>query len=209
MSEDSQPEILIGTTNQAKIKEIRRALADLPLRLRFLDEYPTISPPVEDGQSYEENAVLKASAYARHTGISALADDSGLEVAYLHGAPGLRSARFGGPSDSDRVDLLLSKLTAAPDHERQGRFVSVVAIADAEGAVFNIAQGICAGTIAHAPLGSGGFGYDPVFVPEGYQLTFGQLPANVKDRISHRALALAATRVFLSRAMSANLTPGE
>lgn len=202
-------ELLIATSNQGKLTEIKSALGDLPLELRLLQNYSPIAPPDENGTSYEENAILKAAAYAGHTGCWALADDSGLEVEYLQGAPGLKSARFGGPSDSDRVDLLLSKLTEAGAHQREARFVCVVAIVDSEATVLNIARGECTGTIAQAPAGNGGFGYDPIFIPQGYASSFGELPIEVKDRTSHRALALAATRAFLMSFLDGNLTASE
>lgn len=209
MSEILQPGLLIATSNQGKVREITHVLAGLPLRLRTLNEYPWISPPDECGESYAENAIIKATEYARHTGLWALADDSGLEVDYLAGAPGLKSARFGGPSDADRVELLLSKLSTAQARERRARFVCVEAIVNPAKVVLNVAQRACMGTVATRPAGKGGFGYDPIFIPDGYDLSFAQLPEEVKNRISHRGLALVATREFLSQLSSANLTASQ
>ena len=190
-------ELLIATSNSGKVKEIEVVLGDLPLTLRFLDASQPICKPDESGETYAENAIIKATDYARQTGLCALADDSGLEVDWLDGAPGLKSARFGGGSDADRVDLLLSKLAGATDSDRRARFVSVVAIVHPEAGLMNVAEGECRGAIIHEPRGSNGFGYDPIFVPDGYQLTFAQLPAEIKNKISHRARALASTREFL------------
>ena len=153
-------ELVIATSNSGKIREIKRALTGLPLRLSLLEDYPTIPAPDECGDSYEDNAIIKATEYAMHTGCWSLADDSGLEVESLQGAPGLNSARFGGPADTDRVELLLSKLTAFKDHQRRARFVCVMAIVDPKGTVHNIAKGICNGIIGQIPAGSGGFGYE-------------------------------------------------
>lgn len=195
-------ELLIGTANPGKVKEIKLALTGLPLALRSLDKYVRLSVPREAGETYAENAVIKATDYARQTGIPVLADDSGLEVDWLQGAPGLHSARFGGGSDADRVKLLLAKMAGVPDKDRRARFVSVVAIVHPTLGVINVAEGECRGRINHAPLGSNGFGYDPVFIPDGYDLTFGQLPREVKARISHRAKSLALSRAVLEELLS-------
>lgn len=199
VSETACSELLIATSNPGKIREIQLGLHDLPLRLRLLAEFPKISQPHEVGESYEQNAIIKATAYAKQTGLWALADDSGLEVDFLGGAPGLKSARLGGTSDSERIGLLLSKLSGVYGKERGARFRCIMAIVDPDIGVINIAEGICNGTIGRAPVGGNGFGYDPIFIPEGYKLTFAQLPTETKTNISHRALALATTRKFLSR----------
>ena len=194
-------EILIGTGNRGKVEEIRSVLKDLPLKLRVIADFPGIQKPVESGSSYEENAIIKARAYATQTGLWTLADDSGLEVKSLNGQPGLRSARFGGEglSDADRTSLLLSELVASDSDERSASFVCVVAIAKPNGEVINVAQGLCEGHIANAPSGGEGFGYDPVFIPSGHQITFAEMPFSIKNVISHRGKALAATREFLAR----------
>ena len=122
-----------------------------------------------------------------------------LEVDALYGAPGLRSARFGGngATNEDRIALLLIDLARTRDQERRARFVCVMAIVDSNMTTLNLAQGICEGRIADNPSGSGGFGYDSIFIPDGYQLTFAELPWEVKSRVSHRARALEVTRQFL------------
>jgi XTP/dITP diphosphohydrolase len=193
-------EILIGTGNRRKLKEIKRVLKDLPLKLQVITDFPCI-PPVEDGASYAENAIIKARSYASQTGLWTLADDSGLEVTSLKGLPGLKSARFGGEglSDADRTSLLLSKLLDVNGAERSASFICAIAIAKPTGEVINVADGTCQGNIAIAPSGDEGFGYDPVFIPTGYKVTFAEMPLPLKNTISHRGKALAATRAFLER----------
>jgi XTP/dITP diphosphohydrolase len=194
-------EILIGTENRGKVTEIKRVLQGLPLKLVAITDFPDIRSPDESGNSYASNAIIKAQSYAGQTGLWTLADDSGLEVTSLNGLPGLRSARFGGEglSDADRTSLLLSKLLAMDGAERSARFICAVAIAKPSGEVINVAHGICVGVIARAPSGDEGFGYDPVFIPSGYQVTFAEMPLLLKNTLSHRGKALAATREFLAR----------
>ena len=195
-------ELLIGTSNPGKVIEIKSALEGLPLRFRSLADYLELSTPIENGETYAENAIIKATDYARQTGMTVLADDSGLEVEWLQGAPGLHAARFTTGSDENRVQLLLSRLSGVADEERRARFVSVVAIVHPSVGVLNVAEGECRGRINHEPLGTNGFGYDPVFVPDGYELTFGQLPDDVKARISHRAKSLAVSKAFLAELLA-------
>lgn len=201
MTETPNLELLIATGNRGKVSEILLALDNLPLKFHSLGEYTDVLRPDESGASYEENAIIKARSYANQTGLLALADDSGLEVAALDSAPGIRSARFGGhgTSDTERIGLLLSKLSVVEAEERLARFICVVAIAEPAGGIINIAKGTCKGRIAKEPAGKTGFGFDPVFIPEGYELTFAQMPSLVKNTISHRAKALATTRGFLAR----------
>lgn len=196
-----QFDFLLGTGNAGKILEIKRGLEDLPLILKVITDFSELQTPVEDGSSYEENAIIKARSYAQQTGMWTLADDSGLEVAYLNGLPGLRSARFGsaGLSDIDRTNLLLSRLAAVKNDQRSASFVSAVAVANPIGEIINVAHGICRGTIAESPAGEEGFGYDPVFIPNGHGKTFAEMPLSLKGRLSHRGKALGATREFLQR----------
>ena len=128
-----------------------------------------------------------------------MADDSGLEVDALGGAPGILSARYAGEgaTDADRTNRLLTELSDVPAEKRSARFVSAVAIANTRGQIVNVSVGTCDGRIDFAPSGSGGFGYDPVFVPSGYEKSFGELESEIKSRISHRARALLAAREFL------------
>lgn len=206
MTKESPYELLIATSNQGKIAELRLLLASLPLRLRSLAEFPDIADVEETGTTFSDNAILKASAYARQTGLRALADDSGLEVEALNGAPGVFSARYGGASltDSERVERLLKELSRFAPLERRARFVSVIAIADSQGQIINISTGKCEGQIAHAPRGTQGFGYDPVFIPDGFEQTFGELPSEIKQNISHRALAFQDARSFLMNHFQSN-----
>ncbi len=194
-------EILIGTGNRGKVTEIKRFLKDLPLKLHDITDFPGIRRAVEDGSSYAENAIIKAQAYAGQTGLCTLADDSGLEVTSLSGLPGLRSARFGGEglSDVDKTSLLLSELLTVDGDERSAHFFCVVAIAKPTGEIINVAHGMCMGNIAKAPSGHEGFGYDPVFIPTGHKMTFAEMPLILKNTISHRGKALAASREFLER----------
>lgn len=196
-----QFDLLLGTGNIGKILEIKRSLDDLPIIFTVIADFSELQTPVEDGSSYEENAIIKARSYAQQTGMWTLADDSGLEVAYLNGLPGLRSARFGGASlsDIDRTNLLLSKLAAVKTDQRSASFVSAVAVANPSGEIINVAHGICRGTIAESPAGEEGFGYDPVFIPNGHENTFAEMPLSLKRRLSHRGKALEATREFLQR----------
>lgn len=195
-------ELLIGTSNPGKVREIKLALDGLPLMLRSLDEYSDLSVPIESGENYADNAIIKATDYARQTGLCVLADDSGLEVDWLDGAPGLHSARFGSGSDADRVELLLEKLEGASNSNRRARFVSVVAIVHPTIGVINLSEGECRGHIHHEPVGTNGFGYDPVFIPDGYTQTFGQLTNDVKAGISHRAKSLALAKAFLTELLN-------
>ena len=205
MSQIHLRELLIASHNPGKVREIKEALSGLTLMLRFVDEFQGVREPDETGASYTENAIIKARSYAAQTGICSLADDSGLEVATLGGAPGLKSARFGGSSETERCKLLLSKLSDARDEDRRARFVCVMVLADPSLGVMNIAEGKCEGAIAQSEAGASGFGFDPLFVPEGFEWTFAQLPLATKIRISHRAKALAKTRKYLEQLLDPNL----
>lgn len=191
--------LLLGTHNPGKVREITGILADSGWSLSSLQGFPNVEAAEENGDTYSENAIAKARAYAAATYLWTLADDSGLEVAALGGAPGVLSARYAGDraSDTDRRQLLLSELAKASDKNRRARFVAAVAIANENGAILNVAEGICEGTIILAPRGNGGFGYDPLFMPDGYDQTFAELSEEIKNRISHRARALIKTRQFL------------
>lgn len=205
---NSNLELLLATGNRGKAQEIRQALQGLPLRLSQLDEFPNVSSVEEDGVTYRDNAVLKALGYSKQTGLFALADDSGLEVDALAGAPGPLSARFAGEfaTDQKRIQKLLFALEEQSLSLRTARFVCCIALAgwvsqeqDPENnlQLISLFEGKCEGSIANVPRGSNGFGYDPIFIPTGYAVTFAELPSEVKDRISHRAKALAMMRQFL------------
>lgn len=185
--------LLIATRNKGKLNEFAGLLAGLPVQLLSLAEFENIGEVEETGETFEENAVLKASGYALLSGIWSMADDSGLEVEALGGRPGVHSARYAGSGTDyeQKIAALLKEIEAAGDAERRARFVSVIAIADERGEVKFLAKGECPGRIAAAPRGSNGFGYDPVFIPEGFGQTFGELLPDTKEQISHRALASA------------------
>jgi XTP/dITP diphosphohydrolase len=191
--------LLLATQNEGKLKELRHLLTDLPVDLFSLADFANVEMVPETGESFIENASLKAVGYAHQTGLLTLADDSGLEVDALGGAPGIVSARYAGEgaSDVNRTIKLLAELSGTPAEKRAARFVSAVAIANDRGEVLNVSIGACDGRIAFAPSGSGGFGYDPVFIPSGYDKSFGELKSEIKNQISHRSRAMLAAREFL------------
>lgn len=194
-------DLLIATHNTGKVREIARLLSNLPLNLKRLGEYPGVGEVEETGQTFAENATIKARGYSERAGIWTLADDSGLEVDALGGAPGVFSARYAGPqaTDAERALHLLAELERADVVQRRARFVCVVALADPLSGDLKLFTGMCEGHIAHEPRGVGGFGYDPVFIPDGFDETFGELPSDVKDQVSHRARVLESVRVFFER----------
>lgn len=189
-------EILIATNNSGKVGELRQLLAGLPVRLRYLPDFPGVPEVDETGTTYAENAVLKACEYARRSGLWAIADDSGLEIDALGGEPGVHSARYGGDIPFDeKIDLLLARIPQnAP---RTARFVCVTALADSTGRVLLTAEGVCSGTISETARGSAGFGYDPIFMPSGFEQTFAELTTEVKQQISHRSRAAAVLIRYL------------
>lgn len=191
--------LLIATFNKGKRQELRKLLANLPFVISDLESFPSIQPVPENGETFIENASLKASGYAKQTGLLTLADDSGLEVDALSGAPGVLSARYWheGASDAERTTTLLSEISQVQGAARTARFVSVIAIASGDGRIIHISTGTCEGRIADAPHGTNGFGYDPVFIPDGFERTFAELQTEVKNRISHRARALSGAAEFL------------
>src|ERR1041384_996154 len=191
--------LLIATRNRGKLKEIQKLLEDLPFKIVDLSQYPSIETVEESGDTFADNASLKASSYARQAGVLTLADDSGLIVDALDGAPGVHSARYAGEgaSDGERTEKLTRALAKVPQSQRGARFVSVIAIARHNGEIVNVSVGECKGQIDLPPLGDGGFGYDPIFIPEGFTQSFGQLEPAEKNRISHRARALTKAKAFL------------
>jgi XTP/dITP diphosphohydrolase len=193
--------LLVGTNNPGKIREYEELLADLSetLKITFPAREGLTLQVEESGETFEENARLKALAYARASGLLSLADDSGLEVDALHGAPGVHSARYSGPatSDADRYQKLLAALADVPAVRRSARFRCVVALALPDGTI-HTADGFCEGEIGLGPRGEHGFGYDPIFIVRGYGgRTMAELPPDVKNQISHRARALIAIRPTL------------
>jgi XTP/dITP diphosphohydrolase len=190
--------LLIATHNPGKTREYHKLLAGLPLELTNLTKEGLDMEVAETGESFAENARLKATAYARASDLVTLADDSGLEVDALGGEPGIRSARYAGSgaNDEDRYQLLLEKMKDVPWEERTARFRCVIAVATPGGKV-RTAEGTCEGIIAFAPQGEHGFGYDPVFYLSEYGKTMAELPPEAKNRISHRARAAQGARKIL------------
>ena len=192
-------ELLVATKNAGKIKELTKLLAGLPVRLRGLSEFENIVEPKETGATFSDNAVLKAKYYALQTGLWALADDSGLEVETLGGAPGIFSARYAGEGAAyaEKIEKLLREISSANGDNRQARFVCAMAVADETGSVKFLSEGICDGKIAAGPRGTNGFGYDPIFIPSGLSETFGELSDEIKQKISHRSRAIKKIIRFL------------
>jgi XTP/dITP diphosphohydrolase len=192
----NQPQpLLVATTNAGKLREITAMLP--ALRFVTLADWPSIAPPEETGVTFAENARLKALFYAAATGLPTVAEDSGLEVDALGGAPGVKSARFGGAGTSypEKFKLLLTALRAAPAGGRTARFVCALALADERQVKFE-AVGTVEGEIADAPRGSHGFGYDPIFYYAPFGCTFGEA-GDRKAAVSHRAQAFAQLKQFL------------
>jgi XTP/dITP diphosphohydrolase len=187
-----KPRLLIATTNRGKQREYRALLRDAPAELVFPDALGISLDVEEDGDTFRANAAKKAQAFARAAGLPAAADDSGLEVEALGGEPGVRSSRYAGPGADDpkRRAFLLEKLRGVPA-PRKARFICVIAVA-APGGEAAFAEGECRGEITLAERGTNGFGYDPIFQPEGHTRTMAELSPEEKNRISHRARAARA-----------------
>ena len=190
--------LLVATGNVGKVREFRHLLAPLEAKLCFPSELGLEIEVPEEGSSYAENARTKAIAYHQVTGLLTLADDSGLEVDALEGAPGIRSARFAPGSDADRVRTLLSRIRDVPSEQRTARFCCVIAVVSPNGQTY-YAEGICEGMISFGLTGDGGFGYDPVFYLPDHECTMAQLPQPEKNRISHRARAVEGALPTLRR----------
>lgn len=192
---------MIATKNPGKAAEFRTLLSGIPVTPKFLSDLADVEEVEETGTTFEENAKLKAATYARRFRIWTIADDSGLEIDALGGAPGVYSARYGGVDmqPADQMRLVLSQLADTPPEKRSARFRCVMAIADSGGDIVYSANGECPGMIAANPRGSGGFGYDPIFIPDGFSGTFGELPDAVKQQISHRARATSLIIRYLLR----------
>jgi XTP/dITP diphosphohydrolase len=194
-----QDRLLVGTRNEGKVREIKELLSDLPLYLSDLSDFPHLAEVEETAATYLDNAILKAVGYAQATKLWTIAEDSGLEVVALNGAPGVFSARHAGEhaSTSDRNMKVLSEVRENGDIDRSARFICVSAVASSDGQVLHSAEGVCYGTIAPDPRGSNGFGYDSIFIPDGFSETFGELPTAIKQEISHRARAFHQMSQFL------------
>jgi len=195
-------ELVVATSNRGKVREIRSILQEFADSLVSLDAFPPMHFP-EEGDDYAQNAAVKARTCALATGRLALADDSGLEVEALDGRPGVRSARYGGPGldDAGRVSRLLEELRGVEGASRRARFVCEAALAHPDGRVEH-ARGTCEGRILDGPTGQGGFGYDPIFQPEGHAVSMAELSEPDKNRLSHRGRAFLALRERIQAALS-------
>ena len=187
-------DLVIGTTNRKKGQELAEMLAPWGFRVTTLADFPNAIDIVEDGDSFAANAILKATGQARHLGRWVLADDSGLEVDALDGAPGVYSARYASPdaTDDENNQRLLADLGDLPIERRTARYVCHVAVADPVGTIRAESHDTCRGRIRHEEVGTNGFGYDPMFEVVEYHRTFGQLGPHVKQALSHRSRALRA-----------------
>ena len=189
---------VIATNNAHKLHEIRDILENDRRRFISMKEANIATDPEENGNTFEENALIKARAACKASGLPALADDSGLEVDYLHGEPGIRSARYCEGTDADRVVYLLKKLENVPAEQRGAQFVSAIACVYPDGTEFAV-RGICRGVILTENRGEGGFGYDPVFFVPQEGETFASMPQARKNAISHRANSLKITKEELEK----------
>ncbi len=194
--------VVLATHNRGKRREWAVLLAGLDLQLLLPEEVGVSAPVAETGDSYRANALLKAQALAEASGLPALADDSGLEVDALNGAPGVRSARFRPGPDEVRYRALLAALLSVPEAARTARFRCVAALVTPAGRVF-YTEGVCEGVIGSLPAGKEGFGYDPVFYLPELGKTMAQLAPEVKNRISHRARAAEAMHPIIKRELGA------
>lgn len=190
--------LLVATTNKKKLEELRAILSDLPLELSLLSDFKNIQEVEETGATFEANAILKAQGYAKQTGLLTLGEDSGLCCDALDGAPGVYSARFAGEGKDDQANnlKLLKMLDKLPDNCRHAHYACAVALA-APGKLIGTVQGEVHGAIIRDFRGTGGFGYDPLFFYPPFQKTFGEVSADQKHKVSHRAQALAKLKVLL------------
>jgi len=191
--------IILATRNKHKTEEIKTILRDLRLEILTLNDFPDVPMLKEEGSTFRENSLQKAHTVHLHTGIPTLADDSGLEVFYLNGRPGVISARYAGlkATDEENNKKLLGQMRGVSPRRRKAQFRAVLTLLDENGA--EVTEGICPGRLAELPRGTNGFGYDPIFIPDGFSRTYAELTSEEKNQISHRARALAAMREVLQR----------
>jgi XTP/dITP diphosphohydrolase len=196
-------ELVIATRNKKKIEEIKRITEGLEVKVLTLDDFPGCPDVEEDGRTFEENAVKKATAVADYAGVTALADDSGIEVKALNGAPGVFSARYAGEGADDTKNVLKLLKDLRDVEERVARFVCCLALAFPDGRVQTF-FGYSGGALGIEQKGENGFGYDPIFYPEGYDRTFAEMSDEEKDSLSHRGKALQQFRQFLEQTKKLN-----
>ncbi|MFN3979311.1 MAG: XTP/dITP diphosphatase [Caldilinea sp.] len=196
----SRTTLLVATHNVGKAREYMQLLADLPVVITWLDQVGIRESVDETGATFTENALLKARYYAEVSKLLTWADDSGLEVDALGGRPGVLSARYGGKNvtDQERCMALLHELEDVPDEARTARFRCVIAVATPDGQAWT-AEGVVEGLILRAPRGDNGFGYDPIFLTSQYQKSMAELPPEIKNQVSHRAMAAREARLLLAR----------
>jgi XTP/dITP diphosphohydrolase len=195
------PILVLGTRNQKKRTEIAEILGDLGIELKDLSAFPEAPEVEEDGATFEANARKKAEVLAKQLHHWVLGEDSGLVVPALNGRPGVHSARYAGKHGDDAANnqRLLAELAPLPEDRRSAYYVCTAALADPEGKTVAVVEGHCHGIIIREPRGTGGFGYDPLFLIPEYHRTFGELSPRVKHALSHRARALAHLRSHLRR----------
>ena len=181
-------EILLATNNFGKVKEIKDILNSPEVKILTMKDFPNLPKVEEDGKNYQENAFKKASKISKYTGKICLADDSGLEIDYLKGEPGIYSSRW-GTNDEERIKKVLKLLENVPKNKRKAKFVCVVVLIFPNGKIYKVKEE-CKGSIAFNPKGEHGFGYDPIFLVPEYDKTFAELGDKVKNRISHRGKAM-------------------
>lgn len=183
-------DILIATGNKGKVKELKQLLSKFPLNLKNLDDFQNIKEVEETGKTFAENAILKAKGYAIQTNMWTIADDSGLEVEALDGRPGVYSARFAGENCTalENIKKLLKEMNGKTN--RNAKFVCSIAISNEKGEILHLTDGTCKGKINDKPKGTKGFGYDPIFIPNGFDKTLAEVSEELKNKISHRRDAL-------------------
>ncbi len=198
MMATEKTEMILGTRNHGKIAEFRSLFKGMHIKLLSFYDFPEVPPVVEDGKTFQQNAAKKAKSIAKATGRIAVSDDSGLEVDFLDAVPGVYSARFAGEkaTDRDNARKVLKMLDGVPWDKRTARFVCVICASTSRGKTV-YAEGTCTGKISFEMRGSHGFGYDPIFIPDGYQLTMAEMEPELKNKISHRADAMKNFRKVL------------
>ncbi len=191
--------LVLATNNRHKIRELQELLNGMPVEVLTLADVHLPEPLREDGLTFRDNALQKAREVHRLTGLPALGDDSGLEVFYLNGRPGVFSSRYAGPGATDEKnnEKLLAEMRGVAPRRRRAQFRAVVALVG--NGYEEVTEGICPGVLAESPRGTNGFGYDPIFIPDGYRKTYAELAAEEKNRISHRARALEQMKDLLRR----------